>query len=213
MATESETPAMSQGRGLLTESERKALAGNASDSYQYKTRSYFRDRLDKLADDVGVLKEHDPELLEELRDVVCEDTASEVREQVQPSASEEPAVEFRDESEESAEPQQDTPSVERAQSPRAKAQEMLEEKGLSAPQKEAVLAAWDHLRERGMSQRSTFIDDVYPDHHAGYADRGLKNPERAWWKNVIDDYLPDLPNVEKPPKEGGHQWTYTGENA
>lgn len=64
---------MSAGRGLLTESEREAIAGNASDSYRYKTRSLFRDRVDEVAKDVEVLKENNPDLLEELRDVVCED--------------------------------------------------------------------------------------------------------------------------------------------
>lgn len=73
MVTEIEDSAMSQGRGLLTESEREAIAGNASDSYRYKTRSFFRDRLDKLADDIAVLEEHDSELLDELREIVCED--------------------------------------------------------------------------------------------------------------------------------------------
>lgn len=63
---------MSQGRGLLTENERDAIAGDASDSYRYKTRSFFRDRLEEVEDDVATLAEHDPELLEELRDVVCE---------------------------------------------------------------------------------------------------------------------------------------------
>jgi len=64
---------MSQGRGLLTESEREALAGNASDSYRYKTRSFLRDRLEEVERDVDVLAEHDPELLEELREVVCDE--------------------------------------------------------------------------------------------------------------------------------------------
>ncbi|PHQ47745.1 hypothetical protein DJ68_00210 [Halorubrum sp. C3] len=65
---------MSQGRGLLTEAEREAIAGETSDSYRYKTRSFFRDRLDEVANDVDVLEEHDPELLEELREVVCDDS-------------------------------------------------------------------------------------------------------------------------------------------
>ncbi|QLH84907.1 hypothetical protein HZS54_04770 [Halosimplex pelagicum] len=64
---------MSQGRGLLTESEREAIAGEASDSYRYKTRSFLRDRLEEVEEDVAVLAEHDPELLDELRDVVCEE--------------------------------------------------------------------------------------------------------------------------------------------
>jgi len=65
-----EGTAMTEGRGLLTERERDALKGEP-DSYQYKTRTYFRRRLEKLKDDVAVLEEHDPELLDELRDVVC----------------------------------------------------------------------------------------------------------------------------------------------
>jgi hypothetical protein len=72
MGNEPETPTMSEGRGLLTESEREAIAGETSDSYRYKTRSYARRRIEKLAEDVELLKEHDPELLAELREVVCE---------------------------------------------------------------------------------------------------------------------------------------------
>jgi hypothetical protein len=63
---------MSEGRALLTEREREAIAGDRSDSYRYKTRSYFRDRLKKLEGDIAVLAEHDPELLEELQATVCE---------------------------------------------------------------------------------------------------------------------------------------------
>ena len=64
---------MSEGRGLLTDSERDALAGNASDSYRYKTRSFLRARIGRVAEDIEVLEEHDPDLLEELREVVCEE--------------------------------------------------------------------------------------------------------------------------------------------
>lgn len=63
---------MPVGRALLSESEREAIAGETSDSYRYKTRNYFRQRLDRLDSDVEWLAEHDPELLDELRDVVCE---------------------------------------------------------------------------------------------------------------------------------------------
>jgi len=64
---------MTGGRGLLTEKEREAIAGESSDSYRYKTRSFFRDRLQELSEDVQTLEEHDPELLEELREIVCEE--------------------------------------------------------------------------------------------------------------------------------------------
>lgn len=71
MVPQAEPPTMSHGRGLLTETEREAIAGESSDSYRYKTRSFFRDRLDEVGDDIDVLEEHDPELLKELREVVC----------------------------------------------------------------------------------------------------------------------------------------------
>lgn len=63
---------MTEGRGLLTEREREALAGDDSDSYKYKTRTYFRRRLEKVEADIEVLAENDPELLQELREIVCE---------------------------------------------------------------------------------------------------------------------------------------------
>jgi len=64
---------MSEGRGLLTEQERRAIAGDKSDTYRYKTRSFFRSRLKELGEDVSTLEEHDPELLSELQEVVCND--------------------------------------------------------------------------------------------------------------------------------------------
>ena len=72
IVTETVDNAMTEGRGLLTEREREALAGEDSDSYKYKTRTYFRRRLEKVESDIELLDEHDPELLNELRRVVCE---------------------------------------------------------------------------------------------------------------------------------------------
>ena len=72
MTIATETTSMSEGRGLLTESERGAIAGETSDSYRYKTRSFLRSRIEKVSEDIEVLAEHDPELLEELRAIVCE---------------------------------------------------------------------------------------------------------------------------------------------
>ena len=72
MSVRTDHDSMSDGRALLTEREREALAGEATDSYRYKTRSYFRNRLEELDDDIDVLRENDPDLLEELREVVCD---------------------------------------------------------------------------------------------------------------------------------------------
>lgn len=82
---------------------------------------------------------------------------------------------------------------------------------LPPSEENAVAAAYEHLREVGTSQRSDFINEVYPDHHAGYSDRDLKDPERAWWKNVIDPNLRKLPGVSPPSSEGKHYWRFTGE--
>ena len=62
---------MSEGRGLLTEREREAIAGELSDSYRYKTRSYLGRRISKLETDIEVLTEHAPELLDDLEAAVC----------------------------------------------------------------------------------------------------------------------------------------------
>jgi len=59
-----------EGRALLTENEREAIAGDRSDSYRYKTKSYLKRRIEKLESDVEVLANHAPELLAEIQDAV-----------------------------------------------------------------------------------------------------------------------------------------------
>lgn len=62
------------GRGILTGYERECLAGEHEKQREYEARSRIRSRVSgALSEDVAHLKEHDPELLEELREVVCED--------------------------------------------------------------------------------------------------------------------------------------------
>jgi hypothetical protein len=58
-------------RALLTETERKVLAGEAGNSeYRSTVRSRLRDRLMELATDLRIPEAHEPELLERVRDVV-----------------------------------------------------------------------------------------------------------------------------------------------
>lgn len=72
---------MTEGRGLLTDREREALMGeDSSDTYRYKTRTYARRRLEKLERDVEVMEEHAPDLLDELRAIVCEEENADVDE-------------------------------------------------------------------------------------------------------------------------------------
>ena len=64
---------MAERRALLTDREREIVAGEAdvSDSYRYQTISRVRNRFQRLDDDLEALRKHG-DLLEELRDVVCE---------------------------------------------------------------------------------------------------------------------------------------------
>ena len=63
---------VAQSRALITETEREHLAGEHGDRRKYEATSRIRSRIaDELTEDVAVLEEHHPELLEELRDVVC----------------------------------------------------------------------------------------------------------------------------------------------
>ena len=62
-------------RGLLTDREREIINGEAdvSDDYRYRVASRIRNKIDRIDGDVTILEEHRADLLEELREVVCEE--------------------------------------------------------------------------------------------------------------------------------------------
>jgi len=63
---------MAQSRALITETEREHIAGEHGDRRKYEAVSRVRARIDDdLTTDIEVLESHHPELLEELREVVC----------------------------------------------------------------------------------------------------------------------------------------------
>ncbi|TMT78009.1 hypothetical protein E2L06_20865 [Haloterrigena sp. H1] len=65
---------MSKTRALLTETEREQIAGKHGDQRRYQATSRVRRRIDEeLSKDIEILEEHHPKLLEELRDVTCEE--------------------------------------------------------------------------------------------------------------------------------------------
>ena len=64
---------MAKTRALLTETDRKQIEGEHGDNRKYQAVSRVRSRIeDELPTDVEVLEKHHPQLLEELRAVVCE---------------------------------------------------------------------------------------------------------------------------------------------
>ncbi len=65
---------MTIGRGLLTDGEREYLRGESGDQRMYEARSRFRKRLsESVVEDIKLLEQHQPELLDELRAIVCEE--------------------------------------------------------------------------------------------------------------------------------------------
>lgn len=72
--------------------------------------------------------------------------------------------------------------------------------------RDAVRACVEYLRENETARKSGFVDDVYPDHPAGYKSTG------GWWNTIGKEYLKALAEeyepVEPPAKEGSHTWRW-----
>ena len=65
---------MARTRALLTERDRELLTDEEGGNRRYQAISEIRSRInEELSTDVHLLEEHHPELLAELRDVVCKD--------------------------------------------------------------------------------------------------------------------------------------------
>ena len=67
---------MARTRALMTETERERITGEeeVEDRKRYQAIAEVRNRInDELVQDVAALKEAHPGLLEELREVVCEE--------------------------------------------------------------------------------------------------------------------------------------------
>jgi len=65
---------MAKTRALLTNTDREYITGVEGDDKRYQSASRIRRRInEELPKDIELLKEHHPELLDELREVVCEE--------------------------------------------------------------------------------------------------------------------------------------------
>lgn len=65
---------MARTRALLTERDRELIANEESENRRYQAISEIRSRInEELTTDVELLEENHPELLEELREIVCEE--------------------------------------------------------------------------------------------------------------------------------------------
>jgi type VI protein secretion system component VasK len=66
---------MARSRALLTSTDREYIPRDADidENTRYQAISRVRDRKDAFERDVELLAEHHPELLEEFREIICED--------------------------------------------------------------------------------------------------------------------------------------------
>ncbi|WP_425490680.1 hypothetical protein [Haloprofundus salilacus] len=67
---------MARTRALMTKTERKRISKEeeVEDRKRYQAITEVRNRIhDELTEDIEVLREHHPELLDELRDIVCDE--------------------------------------------------------------------------------------------------------------------------------------------
>lgn len=68
------TARMAKTRALITQTEREQLSGEHGSERKYQAATRIRKRVEEeLPQDVSVLAKHHPDLLEELREVVCEE--------------------------------------------------------------------------------------------------------------------------------------------
>lgn len=206
MGVESKTELMSEGRGLLTESEREAIAGDRSDSYRYKTRNYVRSRIEALERDVELLETHAPDLLDDLRAAVCESGAQADAGDTATEPTHTPTAEptrTRDAPATTTEPESLEEIVDDV------AEEVLPGSGAKLEdRREALHAVVEYLREHGSASPQDFQDDVYPGHTAHYTDG--KDPARSWWKNCIYKGMRELAErddrILKADQSG--EWSY-----
>lgn len=66
---------MARTRALMTDTERDYIAWDVTvtENKRYQAIARVRDRLDELENDVLILEKHHPGLLEEIREVVCDE--------------------------------------------------------------------------------------------------------------------------------------------
>jgi hypothetical protein len=222
---------MSEGRALLTEREREALTGDESGSYRYKTRTYLRNRLEKLERDAELLAEHEPELFDRLQAAVCDDVgdgqglddttdAAGVTDDGGRHATGAAGDRDRDVTADIDEPQAGPPAGVLDAVDAADADDDTDALPGTVDRQDAaaaVAAARDYIRDHSGATKQDLVKNVMPDHTLGYdVDAALGKIDAgdryrgAWWRRVVKPSLKKLDDVQTPP-QGASTWRYTGE--
>lgn len=230
MKAEAEPSGMSEGRALLTEREREALADEETGSYRYKTRTYLRNRLEKLERDAELLAEHEPELFDRLQAAVCDDVdgGQALDDTTDAGGVSDAGERYPTDSDESRErgvtasgdePQAGPPADVLDAVDAADADPDAGTGGAAIPgdvdredAAAAVAAARDYIRDHGGATKQDLVTNVMPVHPLGYdADAALATIDAGdryrggWWRNVVKPGLKALDDVQTPP-QGASTW-------
>lgn len=74
VGSESNPSDMTTGRALTTEREREYLRGEHGDQRMYEAKSRVKRRIqERLVGDMDLFEEEHPDIIDELRDAVCEE--------------------------------------------------------------------------------------------------------------------------------------------
>lgn len=73
-------PCVGKYRAIMTTTDRDRISGDADvpDSKRYQAITRVRSRIEELETDVDLLEDHNPDLLDELRQVVCRDSVTDL---------------------------------------------------------------------------------------------------------------------------------------
>jgi hypothetical protein len=200
-------------RALLTPSEREALSDPETKENPYVAVTRVRQKIEEeLPRDVRVLEEHRPDLLEELRDVVCAEVdarpaagaaaPAEANPRPEPQAGPAGSHGAADDEAEavlaSLPAGVDRETVEQLRDELAGSGDVLEARV------KAILQMYAELQERGTAEKGDLLEaaDIEA---TRYQDRN------SVWANMVKgrETLRALPGVESPPS-GRSEWTYSG---
>jgi hypothetical protein len=210
-----------EGRALLTETEREAIAGDRSDSYRYKTRSYLKRRIEKLEADVEVLANHAPELLADIQDAVNiadeqsqQDSTPSVERRAEREDTMQRARKILDEIQEQHTAQLSTIQTSETTNSAETATDREIRDALrrhfetdAGPRRraprEALIDLVILLRQKGPLATADARNELYPQHEDNYT-----GPKSMW--DSLRRYFDETPGIEKPGR-GEYDFTNPAE--
>lgn len=201
---------MTRRRALLTDRERELIADEDAESQRYVAISRVRTKIeDELPGDLRILKKHHPDLLEELREVVCEDVETHTPPPTGPNTTPETASERSEPVDTTEEPQPaggeqaDADSVDALDEALREFLEANDYSPKTPHGRDLVTDVFRLLRQDGPMKTGDLQDELYPNYDEHWSSG------RTMW-NAIDRYLEEIPGIEKA---GYGEWGYSGDDA